>query len=33
MDNTSLIDIPPTAAAVMGIEPHPEWDGRVLINR
>ena len=31
--DTSLIDIAPTLAAVMGIEPHPEWDGRSLINR
>lgn len=33
MVNTSLVDITPTAAAVMGIAPHPEWDGRSLINR
>ena len=33
MDNTSLIDIPPTAAAIMGIEPHPDWDGRSLVNQ
>ena len=33
MENTSLLDIAPTAAAVMGIEAPPAWCGRSLINQ
>ena len=29
----SLLDIAPTIAAVMGIAPDREWEGRSLLNR
>lgn len=33
IQNTSLLDIAPTAAAILDIAPDPAWEGRSLINR
>ena len=32
-DNSSLLDIAPTVAKIMGLFPDPEWEGRALCNR
>ena len=33
LENATLLDLTPTIAAVMGITPDPDWEGKPLVNR